>query len=209
MRKSTLCALLAASGLAVVAGSSFAGAYAPAERYAPPAPASVYDTAWYVGVGINHDAQFDYETSSYDYDNQDVGANLFIGKQVNRFFSMQLDFSMIGDGDTDGKGSNANTSFSNMYALGLLGYARYPIFNMLNAYAKMGVSYFTADYDTDCADLDMLGFTYGAGLEADFGKWGVRLDYTRITRNGNNNPDPWEAGYIPDLISLNVLYRFG
>lgn len=178
---------------------------------------------WYMGIGINHDAQTQWSGTNtvngsdydlqYDWGDNDLGYNIFVGKQLNDYFGTELEFQKLGDAaaNNDGGFTEVKQELTDAYYANLWGTARYPLFQYLSMYGKLGLSYFYGEYTSTQSGVKVsedtdndynLGF--GIGLQADYKHAGVRIEYSR-SLGADQSENPVESNYMPSIISLDFI----
>lgn len=201
MRK--ILSLVAATTGVAIAGASFA-ASAPVMNQQHSSAAA----PWYVGVGLNYNANLTDDSGAADLEDSDIGGNLFVGYNVNKYFGTEVGFSYVGD-QTYGKSRNNNkVEVEDQWNLHWVGNATLPVNDWFAPYAFGGVGYMTGQTAKN-SDLDLGGFglVYGAGLKFNFNQFGVRVNYTQHSKSAGQNDNVQET-FPTDYISLDVLYHF-
>lgn len=206
-----LLSLVAATAGVAVAGASFA-ASAPVMSQQQH---SAQSTPWYVGVGLNYNAVFtDESNSNRKLDDSDIGGNIFVGYDVNKYFGIEGGFNYLGNEEYKSSTGAANKSeLDDQWNLHMVGNAYLPVNKMFQPFVFGGATYMNGEWDKvngNSSDRQYAGFglIYGAGAQFNYNQFGVRVKYTQQRKstalnqqNGLSSPK--------DYISLDVLYHFG
>lgn len=205
-----LLSLVAATAGVAVAGASFA-ASAPVMSQQQH---SAQSTPWYVGVGLNYNAVFTDERSGRELDNSNIGGNIFVGYDVNKYFGLEGGFNYLGNEEYKAKSGAANKSeLDSQWNLHLVGNAYLPVNKMFQPFVFGGATYMNGEWDKvsgSSSDRHYAGFglIYGAGAQFNYNQFGVRVKYTQQRKSSANNQVNGLSS-PKDYISLDVLYHFG
>lgn len=218
MKKSVLTSLIAASAL--FAGAAVAGNYAD-EAYAttPAASTESLMQGWYVGAGVNHTAnttakqENDTTGVESDLETTDYGWNIFVGRNFTESFAFELGYSSYGDNTFENAAGTTTANYYNTWAVTALGKVISPSFYGVSAYLKAGVAYLNQESKvletegTQDSQYSTGTLAYGFGLQYNYDRFGVALDWLRF-QNNNTNDVVGNSMYFPDEYSLNLMYNF-
>lgn len=208
---------VAATGVAV-AGASFA-ASAPVMNQQQSSASAPY----YVGVGLDYNANFDdrvnagvatnNSTHSQELEDSDVGGKVFAGYNINQYFGTEAGFAYLGD-QTYGKSRHNNkVELNDQWNLHWVANAYLPLNEVVEPYAFGGVGYLNGEMkfkdSGDKQEYAGFGLIYGAGMKFNFNQFGVRVNYTQQSKSSSNAQQGGNDIQAPhDYISLDVLYHF-
>jgi OmpA-OmpF porin, OOP family len=154
-------------------------------------------------------------------DNDDSAWRLFAGYQFNRNWALELGYGDFGDAQGSGPipaGGNA-TFVTHSYAFDLTGIGSLYLTQGLSLFGRFGLYMgrttrdieFTAFPNTNDSKTNS-GFTYGAGLGYNLGRFGMRAEWQRYDNIGTNNNSGIAGGASGtdevDVFSLAFLFRF-
>ena len=212
MKKTLITSIIAAAGLAV---SGLALAAAPAASH------------WYVGIGANYNAiqkdthKFNsigpFDDPVMELDDHDIGLNLIVGNRLTDHFANEFGFNLVGD--TQWKGHAPDESgyvtfkVNDIYHVYYDGYFYIPLMHpSLEAFAKGGVSYLEAKNTVKlyCSEgitlshstIRTFALNYGAGVQFNADKFGLRGEYTRVVPNHDSDL----LHVFADTINLDFLW---
>jgi OOP family OmpA-OmpF porin len=189
LKKTTIAALMAVSGV-VVSSASFAQA-----KPAPPV-----DTGFYVGASVGQ------STSSCpngvgNCDDSDVGYRVFGGFRFNRNLAVEGGYAPLGD--VSGTGLTIETN-----AWDLVGVGIWPFTPQFSVYGKLGV--YSAEAKASgvvSGNKTTSDLTYGLGAQFDFARnLGVRAEWQRY--QGVEAPGGLSGDADIDVLSVGVLFKF-
>jgi hypothetical protein len=184
-----------------------------------------WSKGWNIGAGVNADANSTYythgttvpigfTTEEVDLQNNNTGFDVYIGREVSKYWATELGYSYVGNIDLSGKTDHVHEQSAsvrqwNVHAVGL---GRLPLGYHMNFLYKGGIAwYYNSGKFHDLA-LDEIthskyrGFalTYGAGLEVTWDQFAIRGDYTFLSPPENIQDDFW----VSDLVGLSMIYKF-
>ncbi len=152
--------------------------------------------------------------SSFSSDDKDVGYRLFVGKQLNRFFSVEAGYSDLGE-TTFTSNSQIGTAGANIkyrgVSLDLI--TQVPFTERFSAYTRLGVAYMEAKTEhTGIRNAGRGNQTekgaagkVGLGLEYKFSEaLAMRAEYERTRLD-----DSIRTKANVDLMSLGLVYKLG
>ena len=152
--------------------------------------------------------------SSFSSDEKDTGYRLFVGKQLNRFFSVEAGYSDLGE-TTFTSNSTAGTAGANIsyrgVSLDLI--TQVPFTERFSAYTRLGVAYMEAKTQHTGTRIAARGTEtekgaapkVGLGLEYKFSEaLALRAEYERTRLDDNIRR---KANV--DLMSLGLVYKLG
>src|SRR3954452_22261851 len=126
LKKTTVAALLAASGLAISSASMAQGKPA--------------DTGWYAGVSLGQSSASDacngVSGPGVSCEDTDTAFKIFGGYQINRNFGVELGYTDLGKVEASGGGVTASIETR---AFELVGVGRYPINTQFPIYGKLAL----------------------------------------------------------------------
>ena len=210
MNKTLVTSVIAAAGIAV-SGLSFAAS--ANQRMVPTA------NPLYVGVGLNYNAitsgKIKKDSTIYKFDNSKVGYNLFVGNRLTKHFGTEAQFSYIGK-QAYKSDSNAADKIvlKNLWNIQYDGYLYMPIGSYFDVFANGGLGYLhAANEDTSSnvttkEKLNTFALNVGAGVQYSYQNFGVRFGYNHYIPQKSFNGIVNAVQY-PDIIKLDVMYRFG
>ena len=153
--------------------------------------------------------------NSWASDERDVGYRLFVGKQLNRFFSVEAGYFDLGDfsfstNTTTGTTGGANLSYKGV-SLDLI--TQVPFTERFSAYTRLGIQYAKAT-------TNYTGTRFPVGASSDDkntnGRVGLGLEYKfteslamRIEAERNRMDDAIRTKANVDLYSLGLVYKLG
>jgi len=186
LKKATMAALLAASGLVVSSASMAQGNPA--------------DAGFYIG---GHFGQSDIK----ELDETDTSFKIIGGYQFNRNIAAEIGYIDFGSVSISGPGGTATFKSK---AFELVGVASLPVANNFSIYGKFG--FYRADSDvnfnipalggTGAASESNTDVTYGVGVRYDFSRnLGVRGEWQRYGDVGDGATDV-------DVLSVGVIWKF-
>jgi OOP family OmpA-OmpF porin len=195
LKKTTVAALLAASGLAISSASMAQGKPA--------------DTGWYAGVSLGQSSASDacngVSGPGVSCEDTDTAFKIFGGYQINRNFGVELGYTDLGKVEASGGGVTASIETT---AFELVGVGSYPINNQFSIYGKLGL--YRADSKGRSnvgvsADETNTDLTYGLGVQYHFtGNLGVRGEWQRYSSVGGGNIGDSDV----DVLSVGLVYKF-
>jgi len=159
------------------------------------------DTGWYAGVGISRlDANYQ-DVSDLSFDDSDNSFQLKGGYMFNDVFGLEIGWQDLGDYDGDGGITvDADTFW-------LAGVANWSVSEKVDLYAKLGAFFVKATSNQVIPpvgpvrdDQDNTEFGGAIGIEWDFGKPNLFLEYGRV--------DTDVADLRVDIITLGFKYEF-
>lgn len=193
-----------------------------------PAPSPEYH--WYLGGGVNYIATAHFRIDSYPngpivHNPENIGFDVFAGVQANEYFGGEIGYSDLNKWVFEQfrleTHDQVNTTIK-LWNLHFFGTARYPVIgHTLYLFVLAGVAWFNnkAEASPDSssnlparnATSSVINFMYGAGAEADFGRWGLRLayntfntDFLFITQSTSPAPAVPHFNYLV----LSLIVRF-
>jgi len=195
LKKTTIAALLAASGLVVSSAAM--------------AQAKPADTGWYAGVSVGQSSSSDacngVSGPGVSCDDKDTAFKIFGGYQINRNFGAELGYTDLGKVEAKGGGVTASVEAK---AFELVGVGRFPINNQFSIYGKLGL--YRADSKGRSnvgvsADETNTDLTYGVGVQYNFtGNLGVRGEWQRYSSVGGGDIGDSDV----DVLSVGLVYKF-
>ncbi len=195
LKKTTIAALVAASGL--VASSAAMAQGKPA------------DTGWYAGLSIGQSSASDacngVSGPGVSCDDKDTAFKIFGGYQINRNFGVELGYADLGEVSASGGGVTASIETT---AFELVGVGSYPINNQFSVYGKLG--FYRADSKGRSnvgvsADETNTDLTLGVGVQYNFTRnLGVRGEWQRYSSVGGGDIGDSDV----DVLSVGVVYKF-
>lgn len=198
---------LIAAALAVTAAGAFA-ASAPVMNAQPSTP-------WYVGVGLDYSPVATDQILHGDFklNNRGFGGTGFVGYHVNKYFGTEFGFDVIAANKYKGS-VKATLQVKNRWNIHFVGNAYLPVCSWFSPFAFAGVAWINNQVELNSGALHVskysgLGLTYGAGLQFNIQEFGVRVKYTRFDASSSVNNVITSNNTAQDLVSLDVLYRFG
>ena len=187
------------------------------------ASGAMADAGWYVGLSVG-EADFDVSKSDIDdgsvitgasLDDTDTSINVYVGYQLNSYFSVEGGYIDFGEfsitGVSDGAGSFWDAGpvkyegEADALTLGVRG--SYPINDRFSVHGKLGLARWDAEasamdgsgtynlYDDDGTDP-----YYGAGASYNLGQISLNIDYIQYKDIGDETDT--------DVISAGISYRF-
>jgi OOP family OmpA-OmpF porin len=197
LKKTTIAALVAASGLALSSGA-----------FAQAKPA---DTGFYIGASVGQStADCDTSGTGLSCDDKDTAYKVFGGYKFNRNLAVEAGYTPLGEVTASGGGVNITAEAT---AWELVGVGMFPLGNNFSVYGKLGLysgelevsSNIGASGDKTTTDL-----TYGLGVQFDFtrnlgirGEWqrysGIKTPSTAVTDEDDTDVD---------VLSIGVLWKF-
>ena len=159
------------------------------------------DTGWYAGVGISRlDANYQ-DVSDLSFDDSDNSFQLKGGYMFNDVLGLEIGWQDLGDYDGDGGITvDADTFW-------LAGVANWSVSEKVDLYAKLGAFFVKATSNQVIPgfgpvrdDQDNTEFGGAIGIEWDFGKPNLFLEYGRV--------DTDVADLRVDIITLGFKYEF-
>ncbi|MGY3944899.1 porin OmpA [Aeromonas tecta] len=176
------------------------------------AQAAGQDNTWYGGAKLGWSNFYGVDESnsilSTDEDNDEVGAGLFGGYQINRNLGIELGYDYLGKYKYSGTRNAAafNDSVEAQLAQLTLKLG-FPVTESLDLYGRLGGGYGWTSSDALGSDsrgtfIGALGAEYALNLD-----WAARLEYQYSTPYGSRD----DTGLRMDngLLSLAAVYRFG
>ncbi len=189
-----------------------------------------WDTGWYIGAGINGDAQSVMDTrggvtqfksatdTRIDRRSSDVGFDVYVGRDVSNYFAGEMGFTWVGDQnfrvrDSSTGDKEQDIKVKDQWNIHLVGKGSLPLGDYFNVFAKLGAAYMQSDQRFTNVDPAVSTFTetthgfaltYGVGLELTYEQFGLRTEYN-VLRPAENVRDDF---YVSDVISANVFYKF-
>ena len=195
LKKTTIAALLAASGL--VASSAVM------------AQGKAADMGWYAGVSLGQSSASDACTGisgpGVSCDDKDTAFKIFGGYQVNRNFGVELGYTDLGKASASGGGVNASIEST---AFELVGVGSFPINNQFSVYGKLGFYHAETKLKSNIGVSDSetnTDLTYGLGVQYNFtGNLGVRGEWQRYSSVGGGDIGDSDV----DVLSVGLVYKF-
>jgi len=195
LKKTTIAALLAASGLAISSASMAQGKPA--------------DTGWYAGVSLGQSSASDgcngVSGAGVSCEDTDTAFKIFGGYKVNRNFGVELGYTDLGKVSASGGGVTASIETT---ALELVGVGSYPINNQFSIYGKLGFYRAATKLKSNVgvsADENNTDLTYGLGVQYNFtGNLGVRGEWQRYSSVGGGDIGDSDV----DVLSVGLVYKF-
>ena len=188
LKKTTIAALLAASGLVVSSASMAQGKPA--------------DTGFYAGATIGQSDFSSADCSGVTCDTKDTAFRILGGYQINRNFAAEIGYHDFGKVTINGVGDvKAN-------AIELVGLGMYPINPQFSVYGKLGFYRGEAKLSGDFGDGKETNtdLTYGVGVQYNFNRQlGVRGEWQRYSKLGG---DDTGGDSDVDVLSIGVVFRF-
>lgn len=176
------------------------------------AQAAGQDNTWYGGAKLGWSNFYGVDESnsitSTDEDNDEVGAGLFGGYQINRNLGIELGYDYLGKYKYSGTlGAAAFNDSVEAQLAQLTLKLGFPVTDSLDLYGRVGGGYGWTD--SDKLDSDSRGVFVGA-LGAEYAlnlDWAARLEYQYSTPYGSRD----DTGLRMDngLLSVAAVYRFG
>lgn len=176
------------------------------------AQAAGQDNTWYGGAKLGWSNFYGVDESnaifSTDEDNDEVGAGLFGGYQINQNLGIELGYDYLGKYKYDGTRNAAvfNDAIEAQLAQLTLKLG-FPVADNLDLYGRLGGGYGWTDSDKLDSDsravfVGALGAEYALNLD-----WAARLEYQYSTPYGSRE----DTGLRMDngFLSLAAVYRFG
>lgn len=219
-------ATIAFAGSLAVSLSAFAGK--GAAYHANNGDNLDWATGWYIGAGVNGNAQstmnlhgepevFDHYLAGMDKVDQssgDLGFDVYVGREVSKHWAAELGYTYVGQQTFHGKVADVREYdvHVNQWNVHLVGVGKLPIGEYFNVFAKGGAAYFSTNQEfkqlSDGSKVEdtshTMALTYGAGIEVTWDNWGIRGEYNVIWPANNVRDD----FYIADVISANLYYKF-
>ena len=176
------------------------------------AQAAGQDNTWYGGAKLGWSNFYGVDESntitSTDEDNDEVGAGLFGGYQINQNLGIELGYDYLGkykySGTRNGAAFNDSVEAQLAQLTLKLGF---PVTESLDLYGRVGGGYGWSssdelDNDSRGVFVGALGAEYALNLD-----WAARLEYQYSTPYGSRD----DTGLRMDngLLSLAAVYRFG
>lgn len=178
-----------------------------AAAFSLPAAAQVNMSSVYVGGSIGQsmmDDQCDGVAAGVSCDDKDMAWRLLGGYQINRNFAVELGYHNLGEAKASFGGVEAKVKMS---VWELVGVGMLPLGNQFSAYGKLGLTYGTAEGNTNfgaSADESGTGFTWGLGGQFDVSRnLGLRLEFQHYNDVGGS-----DGGGNVNVISLGAIWRF-
>jgi OOP family OmpA-OmpF porin len=195
LKKTTVAALLAASGL--VASSAVM------------AQGKAADMGWYAGISLGQSSASDacngISGPGVSCDDKDTAFKIFGGYQINRNFGVELGYTDLGKVEASGGGVTASVETT---ALELVGVGSYPVNNQFSIYGKLGL--YRADSKGRSniglsADETNTDLTFGLGVQYNFtSNLGVRGEWQRYSSVGGGDIGESDV----DVLSVGLVYKF-
>lgn len=154
-------------------------------------------------------------------DDQDAAWRFFGGYQFNRNWALELGYGDFGEAQGTGAipaGGNA-TFRTHSYGFDLTGIGNLYLTQRLSLFGRLGAYMGRTTRDIEFTNFPNVheaktnsGFTYGAGLGYNLGRFGVRAEWQRYDNIGTNQNSGIEGGPSGtdqvDVFSLALLFRF-
>ena len=154
-------------------------------------------------------------------DDDDGAGRVFAGYQFNRNWAAELGYGDFGDAQGSGPipaGGNA-TFKTHSYAFDLTGIGSVYLTQGLSLFGRFGVYMGRTTRDIEFTNFPSTndsktnsGFTYGAGLGYNLGRFGMRAEWQRYDNIGTNSNSGIVGGGSGtdevDVFSLAFLFRF-
>jgi len=218
MKKSILTSLIAASALfsgAAVAGSYTADAgYTAADTAAMAGSQANYLDGLYVGVGINRSSD---EKSTTEFNGLTVseqgtrnyGWGFLVGHNITDMFAMEFAYNSFGKNTFNDANGDEASSYYQMWDTAISGVVNSPVFFGVSGHAKLGAAYLSEKYKGGDVTSSTATTTlvYGLGVQYAIDQFAVSFDWTRF-ENNDNQSDASSGMYVPDQLSLNLIYSF-
>ncbi len=159
------------------------------------------DTGWYLGIGASRlDANYQ-DVSDLSFDDSDTALQLKGGYMFNDIFGLEIGWVDLGTYEGDGGITVDGDTFW------LVGVANWSVAEQVDLYAKLGAFKVGATSDQFIPgigpvrdDQDNTEFGGAIGIEWDFGKPNLFLEYGRV--------DTDVADLRVDIITLGFKYEF-
>lgn len=190
LKKTTIAALMAASGV-VVSSASFAQAKPPA-----------VDTGFYVGASVGQSTSDCGALPSCD--DSDTAYRVFGGYRFNRNIAVEGGYTPLGEiSSSIGGGLKIETNAWDLVAVGI-----WPFTPQFSAFGKLG--FYNAEMEASgvvSGKKTTTDLTYGLGLQFDFARnLGVRAEWQRY--GGVEAPSTVGGDTDIDVMSVGVLFKF-
>ncbi|HEY7238826.1 MAG TPA: outer membrane beta-barrel protein [Burkholderiales bacterium] len=195
LKKTTVAALLAASGLVASSAAMAQGKAA--------------DMGWYAGISLGQSSASDacngISGPGVSCDDKDTAFKIFGGYQINRNFGVELGYTDLGKVEASGGGVTASVETT---ALELVGVGSYPVNNQFSIYGKLGL--YRADSKGRSniglsADETNTDLTFGLGVQYNFtSNLGVRGEWQRYSSVGGGDIGESDV----DVLSVGLVYKF-
>ena len=154
-------------------------------------------------------------------EDQDTAWRFFGGYQFNRNWALELGYGDFGEATASGVIPAGGTAamIQNSYAFDLTGIGSLYLTERLSLFGRAGFYMGRTTRDVDFSNFPSVndsktnsGFTYGAGLGYNLGRFGVRLEWQRYDNIGTNQNSaiqgqPSGTDEV-DFFSLGLLVRF-
>jgi len=185
---------------------------------------------WYFGGGVNYIATAHFRIDSYPngaitHNPENIGFDVFAGVQANEYFGGEVGYSNLNKWvfeQVRSENLDQISSTIKLWNLHFFGTARYPVIgHTLYLFVLAGVAWFnnkakgSADSSSGLpeqnATSSIINFMYGAGAEADFGRWELRLAYNTFNTDFvflTQPPSPAPAVPHFNYLVLSLIVRF-
>lgn len=191
LKKTTIAALLAASGLVVSSASMAQGKPA--------------DTGFYAGATIGQSDFSSADCSGVTCDTKDTAFRILGGYQINRNFAAEIGYHDLGKLKVSAPGLSGEVKAN---AFELVGLGAFPINQQFSIYGKLGFYRGEAKLSGDFGDGKETNtdLTYGVGVQYNFNRQlGVRGEWQRYSKLGG---DDTGGDSDVDVLSIGVVFRF-
>lgn len=108
---------------------------------------------WYIGAGAGQSSYrelcsyFESLAWSSSCDDEPVAWKVFVGRDVSKYFGVELSYADAGAAEIIGPASAPGTLEVRSHLVSLQGKLEIPIGKLLSVFAKAGLTYFKADYE--------------------------------------------------------------
>lgn len=170
------------------------------------ATANTKDTIWYAGAraGVAHYNSFESNLSNDLSDDNDFAAGLFLGYNVNEWFSLETGYTYLGKLETiENREITAQT-------IDLVGKFTWQVAEPLDIFAKAGGATYYTEVNEELPELDDRGIsgTVGVGLEYFFSKnVSTRLEY-QYYRSLDLDDKGYNSEWDTHLLALGLVYNW-
>ena len=188
LKKTTIAALLAASGLVVSSASMAQG--------------KPSDTGFYIGATLGQ-SDFDVDCGSIgagvSCDTKDTAFRILGGYQINKNFAAEIGYHDFGKVTVSGPGGSADIKAN---AFELVGLGMFPINPQFSIYGKLG--FYRGEAKALGEKETNTDFTYGLGVQYNFNpKLGVRGEWQQYKGLGGDDLDTDVS-----VLSVGVVWKF-
>jgi OmpA-OmpF porin, OOP family len=152
-------------------------------------------------------------------DENDTAFRVFGGYQFNRNWMLELGYGDFGEAEGGGPipAGGSATLKQQAYAVDLTGLGSFNLTQRLTMFGRLGVYMGRTTRDIEFTNFPNThdaktnsGWTYGAGLGYNLGRFGVRAEWQRYDNIGTNNNSGTDGSGTDeiDVFSLAFLFRF-